>query len=173
VNPSAQQANEHLRNREFEHALRVFDEILNQSSDDPTAHHGRGEALFGLDRHSDAIEAFSESLRLRPENLDTLRARGIAHFENNNESAIDDLNRVIQQRPDDALAWCFRGASSNARAKTISHSTNSNTLSHSIRISHLSLFYASFRIAILRGIRVTGVGSIPPLSLHYLNRHAI
>ena len=83
-----------------EERLAASDAAIRNDPSDADAHAGRGRALFALDRHEDAVEAFTEALRLRPGDPDFPRGRGKAHYENNdNETAIEDFDEVQRRRP--------------------------------------------------------------------------
>jgi tetratricopeptide (TPR) repeat protein len=85
-----------LDQHNFAKALAPFDDALSQQHSHPEAHAGRAEALFGLRRYDDAIEAWEHALSLAPERLEWLYLRGLAHYENNdNEPAIEDLTAFL------------------------------------------------------------------------------
>jgi tetratricopeptide (TPR) repeat protein len=78
-----------LDQHNFAKALAPFDDALSQQ-------HSHPEALFGLRRYDDAIEAWEHALSLAPERLEWLYLRGLAHYENNdNEPAIEDLTAFL------------------------------------------------------------------------------
>src|SRR4051812_48402662 len=87
---------EMLTQRQFAEALAAFDSALT-AGDRPEIHAGRGAALYGLRRHAEAVEAYQRALEARPEELDWLLGRGLAHYENSdNEAAIDDLDAFLR-----------------------------------------------------------------------------
>lgn len=97
-----------LTAKRFADALTAFESV----GDTPGAHAGRGAALFGLRRWSDSVEAFDHALSARPEQLDWLLGRGLAHYENSdNEMAADDLDAFLQSRPGHPEALSYLAAS--------------------------------------------------------------
>jgi serine/threonine protein kinase/WD40 repeat protein len=73
--------------------LTEYDEQLANNSDDAGTHHQRGHALAALDRHGEAVRAFSESLRLGGDDAHVFRARGGSYLaEGRDELAEADFN---------------------------------------------------------------------------------
>ncbi|HEY1188261.1 MAG TPA: AAA family ATPase, partial [Gemmata sp.] len=99
-----------LAQGQFAEALAAFDAAL-ETTPTPEAHAGRGAALFGLRRHSDAAEAYDSALGGRPDEVEWWLGRGLAHYENSdNELAADDLDAFLRARPGHAEALSYLGA---------------------------------------------------------------
>jgi tetratricopeptide (TPR) repeat protein len=105
-------AQQHLISNVFADALIELDAFLTDHPDSAEAHAARGQALFGLRRFNEAVEAWEQALTLAPDRLDWLLHRGLAYYENSdNEAAIDDLYPFVQRHPQHAEALSFLSAS--------------------------------------------------------------
>ena len=72
--------------------------------------------LFSLqEKHEDAIAAYDEAVRLKPNDALAYNNRGVAKNSlGRHEAAIADYNQAIQLKPDYALAYINRGVAKNA-----------------------------------------------------------
>jgi len=91
------QANEYLKQQQYDKALGAFEEAIALDPKNPEFHLGRCRALAGASRHKEAIPACSESLRLRPDNAEALRDRGHYYLNRGQvEPALVDLTRAAK-----------------------------------------------------------------------------
>ena len=77
---------------------------LKRDPNDAQAYHLRAHALGKLSRFPEAIEAFTNAIRLRPRDAHIRSLRGIVHLElGQKEPAIDDLEAALRLDPDQRL----------------------------------------------------------------------
>ncbi|MFI5457674.1 MAG: protein kinase [Isosphaerales bacterium] len=77
---------------------------LKRDPDDAHAYHLRAHALAKLRRFPEAIEAFTNAIRLRPMDAHVRAVRGIVHLElGQKQPAIDDLEAALKLDPDQRL----------------------------------------------------------------------
>ncbi len=96
------QADNYLKQSQFDKALTAYDQAIAQDSKSADAYLGECRALAGLSRHKDAIPACSESLRLRPNNPDALRDRGHYYLNLGEvQPALADLTKAEQLNKSD------------------------------------------------------------------------
>ena len=84
--------------------------------DDPVLHAARGDAMRDLGRAEEATSAYSESLRLQPDNVVTLLARGnaLASIDRLEEAALD-FRRAAEMSSDPGLRASARFNEGNMR----------------------------------------------------------
>jgi tetratricopeptide (TPR) repeat protein len=91
-------------------AVRVLDEALRISSDDPNARVGRGEALRALGRTSEAIQDLSVALKYAPDNVWAWTLRSAAYLACDQfERAHADAAQAVRREPRNPWALALRG----------------------------------------------------------------
>ncbi|MFN3076119.1 MAG: tetratricopeptide repeat protein [Alphaproteobacteria bacterium] len=75
-----QLASAHLFSDQHDEATRVYRQVIALDPQDPFAHGGLGQALFGLGHFPESAEAMTEAARLAPGNLSILRTLGLARI---------------------------------------------------------------------------------------------
>lgn len=86
----------------------LWGEVLQRCQGRTTAwhHYYRGRALFGLDRHREGVEAYTQALALEPSMMPAYVRRAAAFLFVNTELAIADCRYSLEAGdPDDAAAW--------------------------------------------------------------------
>ncbi len=69
-----------------------------------------GDAKFDLGKKEEAINDYSEAIRLKPDYVEAYYKRGDAKFDlGKKEEASDDYNKAIQLKPDYVEVYCKRG----------------------------------------------------------------
>jgi tetratricopeptide (TPR) repeat protein len=99
-----------LQQKDSAKALSFADRAVALAPNDSEAHLVRCRALAGLRRYEDAVAACSDSLRLKPDNIDALRDRG--HFALNLgriEPALSDLRRAESMTKSDRGVYYHLG----------------------------------------------------------------
>jgi WD40 repeat protein/tetratricopeptide (TPR) repeat protein len=90
---------------------------VRRDPDDARAHHTLAHALGTVGRFAEAIEQIAHAIRLRPREAHYRTVRGLAYREQRQyESAIADLDAVLQLEPDNRRAALFVADVCNARA---------------------------------------------------------
>lgn len=94
-----------LRQERYPDAVSEFDGALATARDNAAAWQGRGIALARLNHEDEAIASFSESLRLRPGDAQTLYNRAAVYSSvKRYGEAISDLENLLATNPDFPLA---------------------------------------------------------------------
>ena len=127
------QGNDYLKQQQYDKALIAFDQAIALDGKNPEFHLARCRALAGASRHKEAIPACSESLRLRPANVEALRDRGHYYLNLGQvEPALADLTRAEQITKTDrgvyyhlGVAYYLNGDFTRAAAAYQSCLTNS------------------------------------------------
>ena len=100
-----------LTQAQFAEALAAFDSAF-AASPSPEVHAGRAAALAGHAATPRPPSRYDLALAARPDEVEWLLGRGLAHYENSdNEASIDDLEAFLRARPNHAEALSFLGAS--------------------------------------------------------------
>ena len=100
---------ESIRQSHIQAALEDCTRVTEAKPDLAAAHFQRGVALRLLHRYRDAIPAFSEALRLSPENTEAHIRRGIAWYHLDEfDLALSDFN-AVGVLPGDARPWFWTG----------------------------------------------------------------
>ena len=74
------------------------------------AYYNRGVTYGKKGKYDQAIQNFSEAIKLKPDFVDAYYNRGNAYLKKGDlDQGIQDLNRVIELKPDDAAAYYTRG----------------------------------------------------------------
>ena len=97
-------------NKNFEKALKLFEEAINLNPNDYQGYFGRGTAYDSLKNYRQAISDFTQAIKLNPNFSMTYNNRGNAYYYlQNYTQAILDYNQVIKLKPNDAEAYINRG----------------------------------------------------------------
>lgn len=102
-------------------ALQDFDAVLSDKSDfiRHAGLHGRADTLMRMGRDAEAITAYTEALRLSPNDAESYRDRALSRWKLEQvDLALADVDRAIQLNPGDAFAYALRGGIQNARGAT-------------------------------------------------------
>lgn len=175
------EGNEYFKKNENEKALTAFERAIALDPKIAEFHLRKCRVLAGLRRHSEAISACSEALRLRPNSSEALRDRG-HHYLNLGkiEQGMKDLKKAESQKKDDrgiyyhlGLAYYLRGDFAKAAKAYQGCLANSND--DATRIECSAWLYPSLRRAgreadareLLDSIQIT---SLPGHPGNYLDR---
>lgn len=97
----------------YDQAISFYDKALELDSSSQVAARAwtaKGNAFYAKELYSDAVDAYSEALIRNPELKLAMRNKALALLElNQNQSALDLLNKTVQVFPDYAEAWHQRG----------------------------------------------------------------
>ena len=90
-----------LSQKDYDGALKCFDEAIGVNPDQPDNHEARGLALFSLKRYDDAMQSFDKAIDLSPNSplVYTHRAR-IKAIKEDYTAAISELNNALQLAPE-------------------------------------------------------------------------
>jgi Flp pilus assembly protein TadD len=89
------------------------------------AHLNKGFSLYNLKRYKDAIEAYSNTVQLFPENADAWMFLGMSHMQIKGwAKAVEPLRKSIELRPENGnpyynLAICYLNLKDNYSARDI------------------------------------------------------
>lgn len=73
-------------------------------------YYDRGMSLYDIGKYESALEAFSKSVELAPENIEAWYEKGFVHLKlSQYGDAISCFDRVIKKEPNDAEAWQKKG----------------------------------------------------------------
>ena len=95
----------------IEPALHLFEVACKASPNDPKAWYGLGRAHFAKREFEDAIECFDQAVRFELNDPDVNLFRAWCGYFNCacEEDRIEDANRVLEVRPENAAAWFLIG----------------------------------------------------------------
>ena len=86
-----------LEDGRYQEALAEFEDQLRLDSQYPPGHLGKGLALMGLHRNSEAVAAIDRAIALQPDFAAAFANRGILHDRmGRNEKALDDYRKALQ-----------------------------------------------------------------------------
>ena len=103
---------EFFDNRDFEGAIRCYDQVLEMFPRDPEIWNRKGLALTKLKRYDEAIECYDTALARYPKEIYLWKNKGAAlnkldkHIE-----AVRCFDAAIDIDPEDASAWCHKAIS--------------------------------------------------------------
>jgi tetratricopeptide (TPR) repeat protein len=99
-----------LEKKEYEKAIKDYDEAIRLNAKDASAFLHRATAWLGKEDYDEAIKDFDEAIRLDPNNGLSYSGRGNAWYcKKEYEKAIKDYDKAIRLDPDDVLAFENRG----------------------------------------------------------------
>ena len=101
-----------LRDRnQYSDALQVYDQLLEQSPDNPEAHWGQCYSFNQLQNYGQAIEACDRSLALNANNVQALWSKGYAlEQQGQPQAALALYDKTLELAPDYTEAWNNRGS---------------------------------------------------------------
>jgi serine/threonine protein kinase len=95
---------------EPETALATFEQAIELQAKNASAWIGKGDALYSLERYSDALEAYDRSIRLQRNNAIAWRGRGDALYRLERfTAALSSFDKALQLRSKDANTLNRRG----------------------------------------------------------------
>lgn len=97
--------------RDPKKALEAYSKYLAARRDSPSAFHNRGDARKDLEDYTGAVSDYSEALKINPQFIWSLRNRGylLYRYLNQPQQALEDINRAIEIKSDDAWSYVDRG----------------------------------------------------------------
>ncbi len=100
------EANELLREGQYETAIETYDRVLEVFSNSAPAWQLRGYAASQLRRFQDQYDACNRALEIDPSFVEALNCRGLASNSlGNYDAAIADFEQVVELQPDFFQAW--------------------------------------------------------------------
>ncbi len=103
-------AKERLDRGDVEGAMRVTEEHLSLSPDDPSAHYTRGTLLLGKGRWVDARDALARAVAIEPDNAGAWNNLGIAQTELHERKAAEaSFRKAAGLRAEDPTPWVNLG----------------------------------------------------------------
>ena len=91
---------------QFEKAIKLFDQAIEENNTDPDLFHDRGVCYFHMKRKQEALADMNEALKLQPDYSYRYSSRAYmkGHLKDL-EGAIEDYKKAIELDPDDAIAY--------------------------------------------------------------------
>lgn len=90
----------------WKNSIMLFNHALHLTKDNQIAHYNLGMALSAEGKIDDAINHYSEAIRINPNYSEAFNNRGNAYVKlRQYQKAIDDFNKAIEIRPDNAEAY--------------------------------------------------------------------
>jgi tetratricopeptide (TPR) repeat protein len=90
-----------VKQKKFEEALEIFEQVLDMNQEIPEAWNNQGVALYGLGRIEEAMQSYDRCLAIDPENLDALRNKGfLLRNQKKLEEALQVYDSVLQKGGD-------------------------------------------------------------------------
>ena len=97
-------------NKNFEQALKLFDEAVKLNSNNCRGYCGRGTAYSDLQNYEQAIKDFNQAIKINPNYSLAYNNRGLAYYYlKNYTQAISDYNQAIELNPNDSEVYYNRG----------------------------------------------------------------
>jgi Flp pilus assembly protein TadD len=94
-----------LKEGKFQEALKLFNQLIEQSPKDPDLWSYKGTALLNLKKNSEALSAFNLAVKLDPDYSYRYASRAFAKDASGDlEGAISDYKQAIVLDPEDAIA---------------------------------------------------------------------
>ena len=88
------------RNKNFEQALKFFDEAVNLNQNDYQGYYGRGTTNLDLKNYQQAISEFNQAIKINPNYSSAYNNRGLTYkILKNYEQAISDYTQSIKLNP--------------------------------------------------------------------------
>ena len=98
-----------IENDMFEEALSYVEKYIQSNQDEELLFY-KGEAIWGLDRYSEAEKIIDEVLEINPENTDALYIKGKALTKSKNyDEAIETFDKVLEIDPKHDKALSYKG----------------------------------------------------------------
>lgn len=108
-------ANEQLRLKEYDEAIRLYGEAIGRKADYTEAFNNRGIAWYEQGKYFEAIQDFSQSLRIDTGFHDAYFNRINAYLDGGYyERGLADCQKLKRYYPDSALVWSMEGMFLNA-----------------------------------------------------------
>jgi len=90
-----------VRQKRYEEAVAVFDQLLAENDQLSDAWNNRGVALFALGRLEEALDSYDRCLSIDPENLDAMRNKAfLLRSSRRLEEALSLYDRVLEKSGD-------------------------------------------------------------------------
>jgi tetratricopeptide (TPR) repeat protein len=100
----------HLDRKEWQEAIKQFDEVLRLEPKNTEAFFNRGIAKHSSEKLTEALADFDAVLRLKPQDVDALLSRAAVRIDQQQpRMAIVDLDAALGHDPDNVDAYCTRG----------------------------------------------------------------
>jgi tetratricopeptide (TPR) repeat protein len=98
-----------IKAREFEKAIKDFDQAIAANKGFVKAYVGRGMCYFMLDNHKKAVEDMNMAIQRDPENATALFWRGSSYMMlGNSKEAISDFSGVLRKQPENSWSYMNR-----------------------------------------------------------------
>jgi tetratricopeptide (TPR) repeat protein len=120
-----------LRARDYRQALQLSDAELRDSPRNPKLLTLRGLAFAGLGNEADALAAYDKALSISPNYLPALEGAAELEYKAGNARAVERLNRILQQLPNDPTSHAMLAALAYKRhdcATAVKHFAQSTQL---------------------------------------------
>jgi tetratricopeptide (TPR) repeat protein len=99
-----------LKEKEYEDAIKAFDEAIEINSQYAPSWHNKGKALGKLKRYEEALIAFEKAIEINPKNANAWYNKGIVLFDYEKyEDAIRADEKAIEINPKQASFWYNKG----------------------------------------------------------------
>ncbi len=90
-----------VKRKEFEEAIKLFDQVLEMNAENADAWNNKGVALYSMNRPEEALEAYDRALAADPENMEALRNRAfVLRAMERFEEALETYERIIYDEPE-------------------------------------------------------------------------
>lgn len=104
------QADQRRESKDFQEAVKLYDEAIALDETNSKAHWGRCYSLNAMTQFQPAIAACDAALKLQPDYPEALWSKGYAlEQQRQYDKALELYNRAIELRPDFAEAWSNKG----------------------------------------------------------------
>lgn len=101
-NPKLTNANNYLNVKDYENAVKLYNEVLSEDAVNVEALYGKGLSLLKLKKYEEAIKAFDQVLLINPAFKDTYYRKALSHRNSSDyDKAIDSYLKYLTQNPND------------------------------------------------------------------------
>jgi tetratricopeptide (TPR) repeat protein len=89
-----------LEDKDFDQAIKLFDEAIAANRKNHVAYNCKGDVLFTLEKYEEAIKCYDEALKIKPNYFDVLKDKGLAHCKlKDYKRAIDCYDEALLLKP--------------------------------------------------------------------------